>query len=42
MHQTSKHSSDLNSQEEDYFGYYYHTPGVLPGTLEIASDAKPS
>jgi magnesium transporter len=42
MHQTSKHSPDLNSQEEDYFGYYYHAPGVLPGTLEIASDAKPS
>jgi len=28
--------------EEDYFDYYYHTPGALPGAFEIDPDAKPS
>ena len=31
-----------NEDEDDYFGYYYHTPGAIPGTFEIDPDAKPS
>ncbi len=35
-------SSADSKPDDDYFGYYYHTPGAMPGDFEIAPDAKPS
>lgn len=33
---------ELETEEEDYFDYYYDEPGSEPGTLNIEPDAKPS
>jgi len=34
--------NNLRSQGNEYFDYYYHTPGGLPGSLEVSASAVPS
>jgi len=37
----AKDRNDNDTEDSDYFDYFYHPPGAMPGTLSIEEDAPP-